>query len=330
MSAGNLFLARVAPLKEPVITMGVLVALIASVWANEVHDAVRSGDRKKVEEILQQHPEWLNATNSAGYTPLQVEALRVPYMGDGLPYLAGDRGIAELLIGHGAEVDIFSAASLGKADRVSALLDGRPDLVGAHNRDGTPLHWAARNNRVEVAAILLKRGAELEAREGPAGLTPLMEAANLGNKQVIEALLAKGADVNAADRSNHRAALFWAMMNQKWDVMATLLAHGANVNWRDAYGTTALLMAAGQKELGLPAVELLLHYNADVNVTNRASQTPLISATLAGQRAVAEALLAAGATVNSKDSQGKTALQYAGERGNKDLVELLQQHGAKE
>ena len=142
------------------------------------------------------------------------------------------------------------------------------------------MHWAARNNRVEVAAILLKRGAELEAREGPAGLTPLMEAANLGNKQVIEALLAKGADVNAADRSNHRAALFWAMMNQKWDVMATLLAHGANVNWRDAYGTTALLMAAGQKELGLPAVELLLHYNADVNVTNRASQTPLISATL--------------------------------------------------
>jgi uncharacterized protein len=43
-----------------------------------------------------------------------------------------------------------------------------------------------------------------------------------------------------------------------------------------------------------------------------------------------EMLLAKGADVNAKDSEGKTALMLATERDNARLIELLKQAGAKE
>ena len=41
-------------------------------------------------------------------------------------------------------------------------------------------------------------------------------------------------------------------------------------------------------------------------------------------------LLTAGADVNAKDKDGKTALKLAQEAGNEKIVELLKQAGAKE
>jgi ankyrin repeat protein len=71
--------------------------------------------------------------------------------------------LAEYLISRGATVDIHAAARLGMIDRVRELLALNPELVHARGGDGQlPLHFAA---TVEIAALLLDHGADIDARD---------------------------------------------------------------------------------------------------------------------------------------------------------------------
>ncbi len=74
------------------------------------------------------------------------------------------------LIERGAAVDIWSAAHLGDRNRVEALLDAEPGLIVAKGGDGKrPLHYA---RTVEVAELLLERGAEIDALDDDHSSTP--------------------------------------------------------------------------------------------------------------------------------------------------------------
>lgn len=71
--------------------------------------------------------------------------------------------LADYLISRGATVDIHAAARLGMIDRVRELLTQDSQLVHARGGDGQlPLHFAA---TVEIAALLLDHGAEIDARD---------------------------------------------------------------------------------------------------------------------------------------------------------------------
>jgi ankyrin repeat protein len=71
--------------------------------------------------------------------------------------------LADYLIRRGAVVDIHAAARLGMIDRVREILARDPQLVHARGGDGQlPLHFAA---TVDIAALLLDCGAEIDARD---------------------------------------------------------------------------------------------------------------------------------------------------------------------
>lgn len=55
---------------------------------------------------------------------------------------------------------------------------------------------------------------------------------------------------------------------------------------------------------------------------------PLHSATSAGHEPVARLLISLSADVNAATAQQRTALHYAASKGQRELVELLLQHGA--
>ena len=74
--------------------------------------------------------------------------------------------------------------------------------MDARDGDGaTPLHNAALSGQRDVAALLLDRGANREARDNENGATPLYHAAAWGRTAMVELLLARGADRNARTRS---------------------------------------------------------------------------------------------------------------------------------
>jgi len=66
------------------------------------------------------------------------------------------------LLERGATVDAHSASRLAMRETLEAFLDARPELVHARGGDGqTPLHFAS---TVEIAGVLLDRGAHIDAR----------------------------------------------------------------------------------------------------------------------------------------------------------------------
>jgi hypothetical protein len=74
----------------------------------------------------------------------------------------GRRDIAELLVDHGARIDVFAAAMLGRTQVVRAMLDAFPHLVDAKGPHGIPLKAhavAGGRDAAEVVALLDERSA---------------------------------------------------------------------------------------------------------------------------------------------------------------------------
>jgi len=94
--------------------------------------------------------------------------------------------------------EIHSAAYDGDTKRVAELLDQGVDVNGVHEATAwTPLHIAVNRDQLETAALLLERGADIEARDQN-GWTPLHMA---DSPEAVAFLVEHGADVNAVDDS---------------------------------------------------------------------------------------------------------------------------------
>ena len=133
-----------------------------------------------------------------------------------------------LLADKGAELDIYAATGLGKADVVARLLKADPRLVeeGA-DYDIPPLHWAARSGTAEVARRLLRFGAAVNVQSGLTRQSALHYAAKFGNRPVAEVLLAHRAEVDARSESGF-TPLHLAALNNRKEVAELLLAHKAD------------------------------------------------------------------------------------------------------
>jgi hypothetical protein len=66
----------------------------------------------------------------------------------------GRRDIAELLLAHGARIDIFVAAMLGDLEVVKAMLEAHPETRGALGPHGIPLRAHAEAGGEQAAVVL--------------------------------------------------------------------------------------------------------------------------------------------------------------------------------
>jgi ankyrin repeat protein len=93
------------------------------------------------------------------------------------------------------------AAERGDVGRLAELLAADPAQATAPMRKDVPdqpLHRAAWGDQRRAADILLRYGADVNAR-GDQGYTPLHYAARMGNTDVAELLLKQGADATLKD-----------------------------------------------------------------------------------------------------------------------------------
>jgi hypothetical protein len=67
----------------------------------------------------------------------------------------GRRDIAELLLAHGARIDVFVAAMLGDLEVVKALLEAHPRTRGALGPHGIPLRAHAEAGGEQAEAVLV-------------------------------------------------------------------------------------------------------------------------------------------------------------------------------
>ncbi len=190
---------------------------------------------------------------------------------------------------------------------VKTLLDAgaRPD---APNQDGeTALMLAIKTGELPVVEMLIKAGANVNARETFHNQTPLMWAAaapkNAG--EMVKLLLAKGADVKPR-------ALY-----SDWPSQIT---SEPRAQYRPVGGLTALLYAA--RDGCYDCVEELIGAGADVNRPTPEGVTPLMIALDNDHNDVAKLLLDRGANPNLWDWWGRTALYIAIDRREAVLAPL--------
>lgn len=142
--------------------------------------------------------------------------------------------------------------------------------------------------------------------------TGLMIGAWEGNIALMELFLLRGADINRANRFGETALMLAAWKNRK-EALRWLLDHGARPNRNDREWT-ALHYAtfAGHA----PLVEELLASGADLNARSTNGSTVVMMAAREGHAALATRLLEAGANPALKNDYGEDAVAWAMRQGH--------------
>jgi ankyrin repeat protein len=169
--------------------------------------------------------------------------------------------LPSLVIFSAQGAEIHKAIIKGDLNEVVALLKDRPELVESKDKSGlTPLHLAVKHDQLEIAALLIANGADVNARN-PNQETPLILAMSVHNHdKMVRLLLASGADVNLSDRWS-MTALVYAVKQGQIDDAKILIANDANINFDS--GETPLYFAVVRTHREM--VELLLANGADPN-----------------------------------------------------------------
>jgi len=221
----------------------------AQVYQDPLIDAVASGDISKVKALIADGCDAREAADERG-TVLIVAAAH------------GYRDIAALLIDAGCDVNEttfvayeVNGQSLGDLPAMEMALTYSDMLSGTVEM--TPLEMAARCGYIEVAQLLIDRGADVTAKTF-CGMTALHYAAWNAHKAVAKLLIEKGANVRAIANDQEDDATqgfepIHCAVNSA-DVTALLLDNGAAVDAKDTFDSTPLMLAVERGNAGVASL----------------------------------------------------------------------------
>ncbi len=199
---------------------------MSSTTAIRLEEAIRSGQQGQAQEILSTDPDVLYQKTTDGISMILLAA-----------YYRNASMLSELLSFHPV-LSLHEAAATGNTERVNNLIEGHFLPVDTYSEDGftalglacffghtevvklltdkganvnlpssntmrvTPLHSAVAAQHLNVAQLLLEKGADPEITQ-PQGYTPLHQAAHAGHLKLVELLLGYGASCNVLSQDGH-------------------------------------------------------------------------------------------------------------------------------
>ena len=350
----------------------------------EIVAAVSSDDVQRASVCLDQHPELRTRLNDAlpglpfdgtlllaavsrqnrSMIDLLLERgadvnQRSHWWAGGFGVLDSDHDLTDFLIERGATLDIHAAARRGMTDTVRTLLDRNSSLARARGGDGqTPLHVAA---NVEVARLLLERGAEIDARDVDHESTPAQYAIR-DRQDVVRDLVGRGCrtDVLMAaalgDAGLVRSALdanpasIATTVSPRWFPMSNPRAGGTIYIWtlgghKSAHviarefgheDTFQLLMDRSSPKLALAAAcevadeklatSILENHPTAAQPTNAEEHRKIVDAAENNRTETVRLMLNAGWPVDARGKHGATPLHFAAWHGNVVMARHILDH----
>jgi ankyrin repeat protein len=229
------------------------------------------------------------------------------------------------LIAHGAEVNartrsgnapnwVLPNSVPGFGHGVGIVRGGLPPRGSRGPISGgmTPLLYAARDGRLDIARALLAAHADIELAD-PNGITPLISAITNNHPDVARFLIEKGASIQTADWYG-RTALWAAIETRNMDVDNATFEN--SINRAPFLDLITLLLDRGAdpnvrvKEVP-PIRRAFLRVTGSLSWVDFTGQTPFVTAALAGDVAVMRLLLAHKADPKIPTFDGTTALMAA-------------------
>lgn len=343
--------------------------------------AFKTDDAVLLRKLLERYPQMKAKVNEpiAAFDSPAIIHVRSPEMLDALleagadingrsRWWAGGFGLldcakpelAAYAIKRGATVTAHAAARLGMTDKLRALITAEPNLVHTRGGDGqTPLHFAS---TVEVAALLLEHGADIDARDFDHESTPaqwmirerqdvvrylvqrgcktdILMAAALGDAELVR----KHLEVEPDSIHARVSAEYFPMSNPR--------AGGAIYQWTIGWYVSPhdvaklfghedvfrLLMEHSPDEVRLIAAcwsadesgvkKLLTENPALVTQLSEAYRRQVAHAARNNNLAAVRIMLAAGLPVDELGQHQATPLHWAAFHGNAEMVrEILRYH----
>ena len=189
--------------------------------------------------------------------------------------------------------------------------------------------FAAEKGLIEMAKLLLERGADIDAADN-SGKTALMIAEENKQKEMMEFLKNWGKTIEQDNEENSEQftptfvpTIIPSPQNTpapelKNTPLPTQTPVKENINKNEA-----LLQAA--KDGNINKVKELLSEGANVNAKDSNGKTALMYAAEKGYLDIVKLLVNGGANIHAKDSKGKTAIMYALDNKHKDIAAYLMQ-----
>ncbi|XP_014289694.1 ankyrin repeat domain-containing protein 29-like [Halyomorpha halys] len=248
-----------------------------------------------------------------------------------------------------------AVAAVGQNGPLQALLEAGLDPNTKNHLDITPLALVVRAGKVECSKILLHRIADTSSTTAMEKYIINMAIASstvdmcklfikyvpdlrFENNDTLAHLIVRSS--NAAEilevLEDHRVPINirnkdgLAPLHLTTDpsVVRKLIHLGADVNFTTKYGDTALHVASANN--ALQAVKVLVQRGAGINIQDNDGVTALMfAANNSNSNILVTYLLYSGADLSLKSKRGRTALHYAAEGGCSECVLTLLDNGAK-
>ncbi|KAF7705103.1 hypothetical protein HF521_020389 [Silurus meridionalis] len=322
-----------------------------------LHIASLAGQTDVVRELVNNGAN-VNAQSQNGFTPLYMAAqenhldvVRFLLDNGSSQSIATEDGFTPLAValqqGHDQVVSLLLENDTKGKVRLPALhIAARKDdtkaaallLQNDHNADVeskmmvnrttesgfTPLHIAAHYGNINVATLLLNRGAAVDFRARN-DITPLHVASKRGNSNMVKLLLERGARIDAKTKDG-LTPLHCGARSGHEQVVEMLLDRGAHILSKTKNGLSPLHMATQGDHLN--CVQLLLHHDVPVDDVTNDYLTALHVAAHCGHYKVAKVIVDKKANPNAKALNGFTPLHIACKKNRIKVMELLLKHGA--
>lgn len=231
---------------------------------------------------------------------------------------------------------LFTAVASGNIEMVQLFLNNHvnPNVFSGADKQ-SPLQYAITNDLTEIALLLIGAGAKandslhlaiekcnfliikalvsqhpyLLNEQNAVGKTPLFLATEFMQEDIVEYLLAQGASPNCLFQQ--QTPLICALQNDQEKIACMLIAARANPD----LGIISAEVAAKMKKC------LAAQHSPQI-------ESPCRLAALGDFESIKNVLEDHPELLDSIDDAGKTALYYAAENGNADMVEWLLRKGA--
>ncbi|KAK6523121.1 hypothetical protein TWF694_006016 [Orbilia ellipsospora] len=223
---------------------------------------------------------------------------------------------------HIAQTPLSVAAKRGHIEVVKLLAE-KGAAVEVTDGERSALSLTAAEGHQAVANFLIERGANIESTESFFYRTPLMFAVMFKRQAMVTLLLKHGANLNAKD-FYESDSLWFALETGDESIVRLLVEKGSNIDRWDKYGRTPLMRMIEKGDEAM--VRVLVDCGAGLEVVNKSGQTPLLLAMEQRREATARLLIEKGADVESSkyvDGYGRTPLCWAAFHGQLAIVKAL-------
>lgn len=248
---------------------------------------------------------------------MRIEAIYDAIVSMACPRDSFESGFAKI-VQNGAELKISHESNslpgiVVKDTVVVALPPSQELLVGTIHEDGIALVARSGNCSMSFARAV-----------------NLHDAVRSGDVEVVRSVIESGADVNAPDSWGTPLAVAVSKGSDK--IVQLLIEAGADVEVATSTGAGGEhpLHLAATRTSGANTARLLVNHGAQLDARDKAGRTPLIAAVLADNVEVADVLFAAGADLETVDSNlNYSPLSWAACRGRFMVAKFLLLKGAQ-